>query len=64
MEIYDENGNLVKTANNDGSGFETTNPDIVVETMREKADAARANGNMERWRDIHIRLASNDIEPK
>jgi len=62
MKVIDSKGNLVETIQNDGSGFEI--PNDVTSVMREQAEKARANNNMERWRDIHIRLADNDIAPK
>jgi hypothetical protein len=60
MDIWDHTDTLVKTLQNDGTGF--TIPDDVTDVMRSEAAAARDNGNMERWRDIHIRLADDDIE--
>jgi len=62
MDVIDSNGTVVTTIQNGGSGF--TIPDDVTSVMRDEASTARANGNMERWRDIHIRLADNDIAPK
>jgi len=60
MDIFDHTGTIVKTQENDGSGF--TIPSDIQRAMREEADKARSNDNMERWRDIHIRLADNDIK--
>lgn len=62
LTIYDHTGSKVKTIENDGSGFKI--PTDVTDTMREEANKARNNNEMERWRDIHIRLADNDIAPK
>jgi len=62
MTVYDHTGKEIKTRKNDGSGF--TLPDDVCGVMRDEAEKARQNENMERWRDIHIRLADNDIAPK
>jgi len=62
MKVYDHNGDLVTTLENNGSGF--TIPDDVSSVMRQQAEKARNNGNMERWRDIHIRIADDDIAPK
>jgi len=62
MKVIDSKGNLVETIQNDGSGFEI--PNDVTSVMREQAEKARSNNNTERWRDIHIRLADNDIAPK
>jgi len=62
MNIYDQSDNLVKTLENDGNGF--TILDDVCSVMRSEAEKARSNSNMDRWRDIHIRLADDDIAPK
>jgi len=62
MEIYDHSGSLIQSIQNDGSGF--TIPDDVTTVMRDEAERARSKNNTERWRDIHIRLADNDIAPK
>ena len=59
MDIWDHTGQLIKTLQNDGSGL--TLPNDVTAVMRSEAEAARANNNMDRWRDIHIRLADDDI---
>jgi hypothetical protein len=62
MVIYDHNENEVKQIQNDGTGFQPV--DEVQIAMREEAEKARNNGNMERWRNIHIRLAGDDIARK
>lgn len=62
MEIIDHNQTVVKTLQNDGSGF--TIPEEIKSAMREEAEVARDNNNTERWRDIHIRLADDDLSPK
>lgn len=59
MDVVDHTGTVVRTLSNDGGGFRL--PQDVCDVMREEAEKARSNGNMSRWRDIHIRLASNDI---
>jgi len=62
MKIYDHNDTLMKTIENDGSGFRL--PHDIFTVMREEAEKARSNQNTERWRDIHIRLADNDVNSK
>jgi len=62
LSVYDHTGTHVTVVTNDGSGIRL--PDDVVAVMREEAEAARANNNTERWRNIHIRLATNDIEER
>lgn len=62
LEIYDHNDQKIKTIQNDGTGFVI--PDDITDVMRDEAEKARSNSNMERWRDIHIRLADNDISRK
>jgi len=62
LEVYDHNDSLVSTVTNDGSGIRL--PGDVQDVMREEAATARANNNTERWRDIHIRLATKDIEER
>jgi hypothetical protein len=62
MDIYDHTGTIVKTIQNDGDGFLI--PTDVTDLMRQEASKARKNGNTERWRDIHIRIADDDIAPK
>jgi len=62
LSVYDHNDTHVTVVQNDGSG--TRLPDDVIDVMREEAETARANNNTERWRDIHIRLATNDIEER
>jgi len=61
LEIYDHKNEKITTLQNDGRGF--TIPTDIFDVMRQEAEKARQNGNMERWRDIHIRLADNDIAP-
>lgn len=61
MDIYDHTGTLVATLSNDGSGFGI--PDDVLDVMVDEAQTARTNANIDRWRDIHIRLARRDIAP-
>jgi len=60
--VYDHTDTHVAVIQNDGSGIRL--PDDVVDVMRDEAEAARDNNNTERWRDIHIRLATNDIEER
>jgi len=60
--VYDHTDTHVTVVQNDGSGIRI--PDDVVDVMRQEAEAARDNGNTERWRDIHIRLATTDIEER
>jgi len=62
LSVYDHTGEHITVVQNDGSGIRL--PDDVVSVMRAEAEDARANGNTERWRDIHIRLATNDIEER
>jgi len=62
MDIIDHTGDIVTTINNDGSGFII--PDDVFTVMRSEAEKARSNNNTDRWRDIHIRLADDDIALK
>jgi len=62
LSVYDHTGAHVTVIQNDGSGIRL--PDDVVDVMRSEAEDARANNNTERWRDIHIRLATNDIEER
>jgi len=62
LSVYDHDGNHITVVENDGSGIRLL--DDVLAVMREEAEAARANNNTERWRDIHIRLATNDIEER
>jgi len=62
MEVYDHNGIMVGTVKKENSGYRI--PQDITDIMRQEADKARSNANMERWRDIHIRLADNDIAPK
>jgi len=62
LSVYDHTDTHVTVVQNDGSGIRL--PDAVLDVMREEAEAARANNNTERWRDIHIRLATNDIEER
>lgn len=62
MDVIDHKGNVIASIANDGSGF--TIPDDVFAVMRLEAENARSNNNTERWRDIHIRLADNDVAPK
>lgn len=59
MDVYDHEDTLVDTVQNDGSGL--TIPDDVLTVMRDAAEQARAEGDMKRWRDIHIRMAADDI---
>lgn len=65
MDIFDHTQDPstdtpLETLQNDGSGF--TIPDDIQTVMRNEAEKARNNNNTERWRDIHIRMAVNDIE--
>jgi hypothetical protein len=60
MDIFDHTGALIKTVQNDGSGFSL--PRDVLDVMRAEAKKARKNNDTERWRDIHIRIADNDLE--
>jgi len=62
LSVYDHTGTHVAVVQNDGSGIRL--PDDVQEVMRSEAEDARADGNTERWRDIHIRLATDDIEER
>jgi len=62
MEVYDHNGDMVGAVPKGDSGYRTHAD--VTQIMRQEADKARSNGNMERWRDIHIRLADDDIARK
>jgi len=62
MDVFDHTDTLVATIQNDGSGFKST--EEVYSVMRAEAEKARDNENMERWRDIHIRLAADDVAPK
>jgi len=57
--IYDHNDEKIVEKKNDGSGFHL--PEDITNTMREEAEKAREKDNMNRWRDIHIRLADNDF---
>jgi hypothetical protein len=59
MEIIDHSGTVVKTVDNDGSGFEL--PGAVLSVMRTEAAEARSNGDMSRWRDIQIHISADDI---
>jgi len=62
MVIYDHTGTEVTRLQNDGSGFLL--PDDVTDVMRDEARKARTDNDTSRWRDIHIRLADNDIARK
>jgi len=62
MDVIDHNGTNITTIQNNGEGFKI--PDDIYDIMRKEAEKARTNGDMERWRDIHIRLADDDISPK
>jgi len=62
LSVYDHADVHVTTVMNDGNGVQV--PDDVQEVMRSEAEDARADNNTERWRDIHIRLATNDIEER
>jgi hypothetical protein len=62
LSVYDHTGSHITVVQNDGSGIRL--PDDVVDVMRDEAETARDNNNTERWRDIHIRLATNDIEER
>lgn len=60
MEVYDHGGSLISTVKNDGEGIRL--PTDVEEIMMQDAQGARMAGDMIRWREVHIRLATGDIE--
>jgi len=62
LSVYDHNDTHVTVVQNNGSGIRL--PDDVQNVMRQEAEDARDSGNTERWRDIHIRLATNDIKER
>ncbi|AFH21655.1 hypothetical protein OSG_eHP6_00110 [environmental Halophage eHP-6] len=62
MKIYDGNNNLISTIENDGSGF--TIPQDILDVMRNEAQKAMNNDNLDRWREIYTQLSSNDIQEK
>lgn len=59
MDIIDGYDTIITTVNNDGSGF--TIPTGIKSIMRSEAEKAEQNGDLERWREIHIQIADDDI---
>jgi len=62
MKMYDGNNNLISTIENDGSGF--TIPQDILDVMRNEAQKAMNNDNLDHWREIYTQLSSNDIQEK
>jgi len=60
--VHDHTGAQVTTISNDGSGIRL--PGDVEQVMLQDAQGARRAGDMQRWREIHIRLAAGQIEER
>jgi hypothetical protein len=60
LKVWDHDGNHVGNVENDGSGIQL--PDDVQNLMAKDANGARMAGDMVRWREIHIRLAGDDLQ--
>jgi len=62
LSVYDHKQNHVAVVEDDGSGI--TLPDDVCDVMLSEADIALDNGNVDRWREVCIRIAAEDIEER
>jgi hypothetical protein len=62
LKVFDHNGNLIKTVQNDGKGFNI--PQDIKDIVFDEAEKVQSNGNIQKWRELHLRLASDKIKEK